>query len=134
MEGTPLQKQEPVDTAAFSPDGRLIVTASQHTARVWDVATGQPVSGPLLHRGTIDEVAFSHDGSRVVVTSSDGTSLIWKVLLDLNSGESVQNLANLAELLGGFRVAPSGALVPLEEDVDGRAESNDMLRRFLDEH
>ena len=35
-------------SAAFSPDGKRIVTASSDkTARVWDAATGQPIGEPL---------------------------------------------------------------------------------------
>ena len=33
-----------VSSAAFSPDGKRIVTASwDKTARVWDAATGKPI-------------------------------------------------------------------------------------------
>ena len=33
--------------ASFSPDGRLVVTASfDGTERVWDATTGQPVAPP----------------------------------------------------------------------------------------
>src|SRR5262249_49321481 len=36
--------------ATFSPDGQSILTAStDHTARLWNAATGQPRSGPLQH-------------------------------------------------------------------------------------
>ena len=45
--------------ATFSPDGALVATAgADNTARVWDAATGQPVTAPLRHLGQVDRVAF----------------------------------------------------------------------------
>ena len=42
--GKPLQRGLSVNTASFSPDGALVVTASiDGTARLWDAATGAPV-------------------------------------------------------------------------------------------
>ena len=43
----------PVSSAAFSPDGKRIVTASEDkTARLWDAETGEPIGEPLKgHRG-----------------------------------------------------------------------------------
>src|SRR5262249_25967711 len=50
--------------AAFSADGKRIVTASvDRTARLWDAATGRPISAPLIgHEGQVWRVAFSPDG------------------------------------------------------------------------
>jgi WD40 repeat protein/tetratricopeptide (TPR) repeat protein len=65
--------------AAFSPDGRRVVTASSDkTARVWDAATGQPLGLPLTHQGEVLHAAFSPDGGRVVTASADHTARVWE--------------------------------------------------------
>jgi len=73
-----LEHHEAVLSAAFSPDGTRVVTASvDSTARVWDAATGQPLTGPLVHEGPVLRAAFSPDGTRVVTASRDGTARVW---------------------------------------------------------
>ena len=73
-----LGHQAEVMSAAFSPDGTRIVTASRdHTARVWDAATGKPLTVPLEHRDSVRRAAFSPDGTRVVTASEDKTARIW---------------------------------------------------------
>jgi len=67
-----------VRKAAFSPDGTRVVTASDdHTARVWEVSTGRPVTPPLVHQRVIWAAAFSPDGTRVVTASEDRTARVW---------------------------------------------------------
>jgi WD40 repeat protein len=67
-----------VHHAAFSPDGRRVVTASDdRTARVWDTASGQPVTPPLTHQDQVWHAAFSPDGRRVVTASWDQTARVW---------------------------------------------------------
>ena len=55
-----------VNDAAFSPDGRWVVSASDdRTARLWDSQTGEP--GPILpHTNEVKRVRFSPDGARVL--------------------------------------------------------------------
>ena len=46
--------QGAVRHAAFSPDGKLVVTASDDkTARLWEVATGQMLRALPGHQGTV---------------------------------------------------------------------------------
>jgi WD40 repeat protein/serine/threonine protein kinase len=62
-----------VGDAQFSPDGRRVVTASRDgTARVWDVATGAPLTPPMEHSSLVWKASFSSDG-RYVLTQSGGT-------------------------------------------------------------
>jgi WD40 repeat protein len=73
-----VQHSGPVYEADFSPDGTRFVTASyDHTAQVWDVATGAAVfNRPLQHSGPVNCARFSPDGRKIVTTTDDGFSYI----------------------------------------------------------
>ena len=61
-----------VTSAAFSPDGKRVVTASDgQTARVWDPETGTQIALLKGHDGGVTSAAFSPDGKRVVTASED---------------------------------------------------------------
>ena len=68
-------------SAAFSPDGTRIVTASgDRTARLWDVASGAEIAVLRGHDDSVREsAAFSPDGTRIVTASDDNTARIWPV-------------------------------------------------------
>jgi WD40 repeat protein len=68
----------PVLSVAFSPDGKLVVTAgSDQTARIWDAATGLQVGQPLQSFTSVNSASFSPDGKVVLTTSEDGTARVW---------------------------------------------------------
>jgi eukaryotic-like serine/threonine-protein kinase len=70
--------QSPVDAVAFSPDGKTVLTGGDdRMARIWDVATGQPISKPLCHEGTVFAVAYSPDGKTLITASADKTARLW---------------------------------------------------------
>ena len=68
-----------VTDAAFSSDGRRIITASDDgTARVWDLSGQHPVASVLDgHAFQVRAAVFSADGSHVVTSHADGTLRIW---------------------------------------------------------
>jgi WD40 repeat protein len=67
-----------VRSAAFSADGKRIVTASDdRTARVWDAKTGQELITLLGHELPVVSAEFSADGARIVTASFDNTARVW---------------------------------------------------------
>jgi WD40 repeat protein len=98
-----------VVTAAFSPDGRRLVTGERNlSVRVWDIDTGKRVLGPLTgHRDLITGVAFSPDGRYIVTTSRDHDARVW----DAKTGRKVSTLSHIAIVSGAAFSADSRWLV-----------------------
>ncbi|MFH1999191.1 MAG: serine/threonine-protein kinase, partial [Planctomycetota bacterium] len=80
-----------VNSAAFSPDGLHVATASlDHTVRVWDWKTGKVEYCLKGHTRDINEVNYDISGTRMVTASDDCTALIWN--LESGKVESVEPL------------------------------------------
>ncbi len=72
--------QSRIRGAAFSPDGRKIVTfADEKPVRVWDARSGELLWVLRGHRDAVTCAEFSPDGRRVVTGSLDRTARIWDV-------------------------------------------------------
>lgn len=68
-----------VEQAEFSPDSRLVVSASRdRTAQVWQVDSGEPLL-VTHHQDAIHAAHFSPDGRLVVTASQDGTARLWNL-------------------------------------------------------
>ncbi|MGH9939276.1 MAG: WD40 repeat domain-containing protein, partial [Blastocatellia bacterium] len=65
-------------SAAYSPDGKFIVTASaDRTARVWNASTAQLVAELKGHSAYVWSAAYSPDGKFIVTASGDQTARIY---------------------------------------------------------
>ena len=73
----------PIESAALSPDGKYLLTASwDQTARIWDAATGQEVRTLSGHTDRVNSAAYSPDGRHLVTASGDLTARIWDVAIE----------------------------------------------------
>ena len=95
-------------SAAFSPDGTRIVTASaDKTARLWEAATGRLLATLEGHRDTVRHAAFSPDGARVVTASGDRTARLWEVA----TGRRLATLEGHKGYVSSAALSPDGARI-----------------------
>jgi len=86
-----------VNHAEFSPDGKSVLSASDdHTARIWDVASGQLRIPPLRHTGAVSHAAFSADGRWVVTASADQTARVWDAATGKPRTPSLRHAASVS--------------------------------------
>lgn len=70
-----------VNSAVFSPNGKIIASASSDkTIRVWDVTAGCLLKVLKGHTDEVQSVVFSPDGTKIISGSVDHTIRIWDVL------------------------------------------------------
>jgi WD40 repeat protein len=67
-------------SAAFSRDGREVVTASaDRRVGLWNSETGDPLGQMLAHQAEVDLVAFAPDGERFAAVQIDGLVRVWEL-------------------------------------------------------
>jgi WD40 repeat protein len=100
-----------VKTLAFSPDDHYVLTGGwDHTARLWDMATGKEVQYFEGHSDGINSVAFFPNGRFVLTGSDDGTTKLWET----STGRELATLVSFSD--GGWAAV----------DPEGRFDTSDL--------
>jgi eukaryotic-like serine/threonine-protein kinase len=98
--------KEDVVSAAYSPEGTRIVTASgDRTARIWDARTGAELAVLSGHGDRVLSAAYSPDGARIVTASLDKTARVW----DARAGTQLAVLSGHGDRVWSAAFSPDGA-------------------------
>ncbi|MCY7279168.1 MAG: AAA-like domain-containing protein, partial [Phormidesmis sp. CAN_BIN44] len=113
-----LELQTYVNAIAFSPDSKLIATATvdtvnlnktgedQITAKIWEIDSGRLISS-LNQGNSVNALSFSPDGELIVTASADGTAQVWKTA----SGERMGQLLQHRGVILDVAFSPDGKYV-----------------------
>jgi WD40 repeat protein/serine/threonine protein kinase len=92
--------------AEFSADGEHLVTASSdHTARLWEIATGRQLLS-LTHPAEVYDATISQDGSKIATSCQDKIVRVWNA----RSGALVRELPH-EDLVWRSCFSPDGQVV-----------------------
>ncbi|MGH9971214.1 MAG: caspase family protein [Pyrinomonadaceae bacterium] len=86
----------PIISIAFSADGKMLATGStDHTIKLWDVATGRELRTLTGHSDGIGAVAFSVNGKTLASAGLDNTIKSW----DVATGRELRTLTRYPGVL-----------------------------------
>ncbi|MCX6872361.1 MAG: hypothetical protein NTW21_00905 [Verrucomicrobia bacterium] len=115
-----------IRAAEFSPDGRLVLTASEdNTVRIYDARTLQPCTQPLKHSSRVVSARFGPDSSQVLTVAEDGAAAIWESEDDL-TGQALRKPLTQVEKINHAEFSPDGRWV--------LTASDDQTARLWDAH
>lgn len=78
--GKPLSHDNYLTCVQFSPDGKIIATASEDgDVKLWDSETGELLGHPFMHLDGVIDIYFSPDGSRLLTITKGLTWQTWDI-------------------------------------------------------
>jgi WD40 repeat protein len=90
---------------AFHPNGKLIASGIDGTARIWEIETTQQLTA-VTFEGRLADLSFSPDGRFLGTRTEDGIATLWNV----QSGLPELHMAQLSGL-SGMAFQPTGSLI-----------------------
>lgn len=96
-----------VDEAAFSPDGRFVLTTGGQAMVLWDVETCRELRRFEGHSGAISSIAYSPDGRFALSGGEDGVAILW----DVATGKQAQRFSGHSGMILAVAFSPDGRFI-----------------------
>jgi WD40 repeat protein len=113
-DATLLGHTNPIASIAFHPDCRSLASGADITARIWDLASGQTVTG-LTQEAGVRSIALSPDGGTMAVGGADGSVTLWTV----GTGE-ISTLTGCDGMVQWLGFSPDGRTVAATGESRGQ--------------
>ena len=118
----PVGHKNKIDAVSYSPDGKLILSASwDNTVKLWDAETGVLLRNIEAHREEVSDAQFSPDGSLFFTLSWDQSIKLWETV----SGKLIHNFFTEGDAVTGASFSPDGKRL-LITGYEGRVEVRDL--------
>jgi WD40 repeat protein len=113
---------EAVKALIFSGDGGLLLTRTDRTVRIWNVATGRQAGPPLVHPSSLTAAALSRDGKWVLTGAGnpligtdhvkEATARLWQT----NTGKCIASRPH-KQRIGAVAFGQGGELALTGDDL-----------------
>jgi len=110
------------DTAAFSPDGKLVAAATTEGLKVWNLETFREMAD-LRSEPWQRVCAFTKDGKQIISAADDGRIRIW----DAISFKLINQFQADEGFIGRISLHPSGKIIAVSNFVFGKPELHFVL-------
>ncbi|UKO95946.1 nSTAND1 domain-containing NTPase [Nostoc sp. UHCC 0870] len=120
--------EDEVTDVSFSPDGKIIATASQDkTVKLWTV-TGREIATLIGHTDLVRSVKFSPTGKTIATSSWDGNVKLWTI-----EGKLITTLLGNNIKVDSVSFSPDGKIITMGDakgDIKLWNEEGKLIRTF----